>query len=91
MSPFALKFAFVVSVILVCFSFLLVVHSVYELKNFWYRNDEQAKGLLRQHGPYWVWHNYLQAEDSFNNNESVTITTHGTFVDLHLLSNLVDR
>lgn len=93
MFPHFIKSPFFRSMLLACCSLLLVVHSIFEIKDKWYRTsiEVQPKGVLRQHGEYWVWHNYLRAENSFKDNDSITITTHGTFADLRLLSDLVAR
>lgn len=91
--PIVIKSPFFRSMLLACCSLLLVVHSIFEIKDMWYRtrNEGQPKGLLRQHGEYWVWHNYLRAENSFRDNDSITLTTHGTYADLHLLTDLITR
>ncbi|EDW25523.1 GL26378 [Drosophila persimilis] len=48
-------------------------------------------GYVRQHGDYWVWHNYILAGENLVANESVTLATHATYVDLQLLPTLLIR
>ncbi|XP_034474546.1 beta-1,4-glucuronyltransferase 1-like [Drosophila innubila] len=46
---------------------------------------------MRQHGNYWVWHDYIRRKHNFNGNKSITLTTHATYMDLGLLPTLLDR
>ncbi|KAH8403267.1 hypothetical protein KR222_009334 [Zaprionus bogoriensis] len=82
--------AFLFCVLLILGTFMLILRNINELTAHW-QCSEAPHGLLRQHGDYWVWHDYMPASNKLSANESITLTTHGTHMDLSLLFILVDR
>ncbi|XP_034098923.2 beta-1,4-glucuronyltransferase 1-like [Drosophila albomicans] len=93
MSPFLGKIALVLCAVSFIGSLLLILYNIHSLKEDWeWQNDDaESHGIVRQHGDYWVWHDYIRRHDNVKDNESITLTTHGTFMDLGMMPTLLER
>ncbi|KAL7740707.1 hypothetical protein ACLKA6_000071 [Drosophila palustris] len=61
------------------------------LNNGMNTDETQPNGLMRQHGNYWVWHDYIRRSEDLKGKESITLTSHATYMDLGLLPTLLER
>jgi len=91
MSPFFGKIALIICGAIIFSSLLFILNKIHSIEDDWEQEDTQPHGLMRQHGNYWVWHDYIRRKDSFKGNKSITLTTHSTYMDLGLLTTLIDR
>ncbi|BFF93519.1 beta-1-4-glucuronyltransferase 1-like [Drosophila madeirensis] len=91
MSPFIGKILLILTLVIIGYGLKLLLQNV---QNNFERNKAEERhdpGYVRQHGEYWVWHNYIVAGEDLIANESVTLATHGTYADLKLLPTLLIR
>ncbi|XP_041448272.1 beta-1,4-glucuronyltransferase 1-like [Drosophila obscura] len=91
MSPFIAKILLILTLVLIGYSLTRLLQNIQS--NFEQNRSatRQNPGYVRQHGEYWVWHNYIVAGEVLIANESVTLATHGTYADLKLLPTLLIR
>lgn len=54
-------------------------------------DDTPLYTSFKQRGDFWVLYNYIKAVKEFRCNESITYTTHGDYMVLDSLSDLVER
>lgn len=85
------KILLIVCIVLIYFVSRLLVHNIYTDWNDSSDVKVEVKSNVRQNGDYWVWNNYLIADEVFIGNKSVTLATHAAYTDLGFLPNLLKR
>nr|XP_017099349.2 beta-1,4-glucuronyltransferase 1-like [Drosophila bipectinata] len=76
---------------------ILLVYLAFQWLGYNIKNDSshiniakvKPRGHIRQNGDYWVWNNYIIADDVFIGNESITLATHASYEDLVYLPELL--
>lgn len=85
------KILLIVCIVLIYLASRLLVYDIF---TNWKDNNSakvNVKSKVRQQGDYWVWNNYMIADEVFVGNESVTLATHAAYTDLGCLPNLLKR
>ncbi|KAM8716628.1 hypothetical protein ACLKA7_003498 [Drosophila subpalustris] len=91
MSPFFGKIALTICGAIIFSSLLLILININSIKDDWKIDETQPNGLMRQHGNYWVWHDYIRRSEDLKGKESITLTSHATYMDLGLLPTILER
>ncbi|XP_023031598.2 beta-1,4-glucuronyltransferase 1-like [Drosophila willistoni] len=89
MLPYVIKSCKMFGFTFLCCVSLIILYKMYTKEDA----DIEVKnsGSIRQHGDYWVWNNYIRASEDLIGNESITLTSHGTYMDLRLLPKVLSR
>lgn len=90
MSIFFAKILLILCLSLLACALVLVVCNIFSGWELGSPKVENA-GFIRQSGDYWVWHNYITADEDLVGNESITLATHATYADLSLLPSSLSR
>ncbi|XP_030381239.1 beta-1,4-glucuronyltransferase 1-like [Scaptodrosophila lebanonensis] len=91
MSPYVGKIGLIFFVVVISGALLIILRDLYAIKDKFFNTKLNFGGHIRQHGEYWVWHDFIRDSEELSGNESITLTTHGTYMDLALLPNLLTR
>ncbi|XP_017847208.1 beta-1,4-glucuronyltransferase 1 [Drosophila busckii] len=92
MSPFLAKLILLIFGLSCVLLFFHIMGDIQTLQAEWQQPKQRPqRGYVRQHGDYMVWHEYLRAEQIYESNQSLTLTTHATYMDLGLLPTMLSR